>query len=86
MKLVDGGIREQTRQVLRNIDSILRAAGSELPSVVKVTVFLHDWRYFQEMNEVFTEFFPTNPPARSTVKGERWPDGSLIAIEAIAIA
>ena len=86
MRLVEGGIGEQTRQTLRNIEAILHAAGSDLASVVKVTVFLHDWSHFSEMNEVFAEFFPSNPPARSTIRGERWPPGSLVAIEAIAMA
>ncbi len=85
-RLVEGGIREQTRQILRNISAILEAAGSSMSRVVKVTVFLHDWKYFGEMNEVFAEFFPEKPPARSTVQGERWPEGSLVAIEAIALA
>ena len=84
-KLVEGGIREQTRQVILNIETILKAAGSDLSHVVKVTVFLHDWKYFEEMNEVFGEFFAQKPPARSTVVGERWPEGSLLAMEAIAI-
>ncbi len=84
-RLVEGGIREQTAQVLRNLDAVLRAAGSSLSRVVKVTVFLHDWKYFKEMNEVFGEFFPDNPPARSTIQGERWPEGSLVAMEAIAV-
>jgi 2-iminobutanoate/2-iminopropanoate deaminase len=85
-RLVDGGIREQTRQVLRNLDAVLQAAGSNLSRVVKVTVFLHDWKYFKEMNEVFAEFFVNNPPARSTIQGSRWPEGALVAMEAIAIA
>ena len=85
-RLVDGGIREQTCQTLRNLGAILEAAGSNLTRVVKVTVFLHDWKYFKEMNEAFAEYFPKNPPARSTVQGERWPEGSLVAIEAIALA
>ena len=85
-KLVEGGIREQTRQVLRNLEALLQAAGSSRSHVLKVTVFLHDWRYFKEMNEVFAEFFSENPPARSTVQGERWPEGSLVAMEAIALA
>jgi 2-iminobutanoate/2-iminopropanoate deaminase len=84
-RLVEGGIREQTRQVLRNIDALLQAAGSNLNRVVKVTVFLHDWKYFKEMNEVFAEFFVQNPPARSTIQGSRWPEGSLVAMEAIAV-
>ena len=84
--LVEGGIREQTRQVFRNLEAVLQAAGSGLNRVVKVTVFLHDWKYFAEMNEIFAEFFVENPPARSTVKGDRWPEGSFVAMEAIAVA
>jgi 2-iminobutanoate/2-iminopropanoate deaminase len=84
-KLVEGGIREQTRQVLRNLESVLEAAGSSLSRVVKVTVLLHDWKYFKEMNEVFAEFFGEKPPARSTVQGARWPEGSLVAMDAIAV-
>ena len=85
-RLVDGGIREQTYQVLRNLGAVLEAAGSNLSRVVKVTVFLHDWKYFKEMNEAYAEFFRDKPPARSTVQGERWPEGSLVAMEAIALA
>ena len=84
--LVEGGIQEQTRQVLRNLAAVLEAAGSNLRRVVKVTVFLHDWKYFKEMNEAFAEFFRENPPARSTIQGTRWPEESLIAIEAVALA
>ena len=63
------------------------AGGSGLDRVVKVTVFLSDWKYFKEMNEAYAEFFDTeHAPARSTVQGERWPEGHLIAIEAIALA
>ena len=85
-QLVDGGIREQTCQVLQNLGAVLEAAGSSLGRVVKVTVFLHDWKYFKEMNEAYAGFFREKLPARSTVQGERWPEGSLIAIEAIALA
>lgn len=84
-KIVDGGIRAQTAQTLRNLASVLNAAGSSLNRVVKVTVFLHDWKYFKEMNETYAEFFNENPPARSTVQGERYPEGSLVAMEVIAV-
>lgn len=84
--LVEGGIKEQTRQVLRNIQTILEAAGSNLERTVKVTVFLTDWKYFKEMNEAYAEFFKTNPPARSTIQGERWPDGHLVAMDVIALS
>jgi 2-iminobutanoate/2-iminopropanoate deaminase len=86
-ELVTGGIKEQTRQTLRNLPAVLQAAGSDLDRVVKVTIFLADWKDFREMNEAFAEFFRTEePPARSTVQGERWPADSLLAIEAIALA
>jgi len=84
-RIVEGGIREQTVQVVRNLGAILEAAGGDLSRVVKVTVFLHDWKYFKEMNEAYAEFFREKPPARSTVQGERWPEGSLVAMEAIAL-
>ena len=85
-RLVEGGVGEQTRQVLRNLSAVLEAAGSDLRRVVKVTVFLHDWEYFQEMNEAFGEFFIENQPARSTIQGKRYPEGALVSIEAIALA
>lgn len=86
-RLVEGGIREQTRQVLRNLKTVLEAGGSGLDRVVKVTVFLSDWKDFREMNETYAELFESNhPPARSTAQGERWPQGSLVAMDAIALA
>ena len=84
-KIVNGDIREQTRQVILNLQAILEAAGSDLSHIVKITVMLHDWKYFKEMNEVYAEFFSQKPPARSTVCGERWPEGSLVAMDAIAV-
>src|SRR5262245_22549306 len=68
-RLVQGGIRAQTAQVLKNLSALLDASGSRLSRVVKITVFLHDWKDFKEMNAVFAEFFPERPPARSTVQG-----------------
>jgi reactive intermediate/imine deaminase len=62
-----GDIRSETRRVLKNIRAILEAAGSSLRSVVRVGVFLADLNDFEGMNEVFQEFFPENPPARTTV-------------------
>ena len=50
-----------------------------------VTVMLHDWKYFEGMNEVFEEIFEQRPPARSTIRGERWPQGALVAMSAIAV-
>lgn len=84
-KVVEGGIRAQTRQVLENITSILEAADTDLAHVVKVMIFLTDWKYFQEMNETYATFFPGKQPARSTVQGARWPEGALLAMEATAL-
>jgi len=84
-KLVEGGIREQTRQTVLNLQTILEAAGSDLAHVAMVTVLLHDWKYFEEMNEIFADSFGQKPPARSTIRGERWPEGALVAMSAIAV-
>jgi 2-iminobutanoate/2-iminopropanoate deaminase len=66
-QLERGDIRSETRRVLKNIRAILDAAGSSLRSVVRVGVFLADLNDFDGMNEVFQEFFPENPPARTTI-------------------
>jgi 2-iminobutanoate/2-iminopropanoate deaminase len=85
-RLIEGGAEEQTRQVLKNLQAVLEAAGSGLDRVVKVTVFLTDWKDFPDMNEAYAEFFPAGrAPARSTIQGERWPPGSLVAMEAVAL-
>jgi len=82
-KLVEGGIEEQTRQVLQNLAAVLEAAGSSLDRVVKTTVFLKDMGDFAAMNAVYAEFFPTDPPARSTVEVSDLALGALVEIEAI---
>ena len=84
-KLVEGGIEEQTQQVLRNIAAVLEAAGSSLDRVVKTTVFLEDMGDFRAMNEVYSEFFAQEPPARSTVE-VGLALGALVEIDAIAVA
>lgn len=62
-----GDIRSETRRVLKNIGAILEASGSSLRDIVRIGVFLSDLADFQAMNEVFREFFPEDPPARTTV-------------------
>ena len=86
-KLVGGGIAEQTRQVLKNIQAILEAGGASLDRVVKCGVFLADMADFQAMNAVYAEFFPPdkNPPARTTVQAAKLPLGALVEIDAIAL-
>ncbi len=84
-RLIKGGAVEQTRQVLHNLGALLEAAGSSLDKVVKTTVFLSDVADFQNMNRVYEEFFPSTPPARSTVEVTRLPLEALIEIEVVAI-
>ncbi|HTG49146.1 MAG TPA: RidA family protein [Gemmatimonadales bacterium] len=83
-ELVDGGIAEQTRQVLQNIRAILEAGGSGLAQVVKTTVFLVDMADFGAMNEVYAEAFGAHRPARSTVAVAALPRGARVEIEAVA--
>jgi 2-iminobutanoate/2-iminopropanoate deaminase len=83
---VEGGIAEQTHQVMRNIKALLEAAGSGLEAVVKTTVFLSDMGDFSAMNEVYGQYFKENPPARSTVQAAGLPRDALVEIEVIALA
>lgn len=84
-KLADGGIEGQTRQALENVKSALALAGASMSDVAKCTVFLTDAANFQAMNKVYREFFPTDPPARSTVAVAALVlPGSLLEIECIA--
>jgi 2-iminobutanoate/2-iminopropanoate deaminase len=83
---VEGGIAEQTEQVLKNLSAVLEAAGSSLNRVVKTTVFLADMQEFAAMNEVYGKFFGEAPPARATVEAARLPRDARVEIEAIALA
>ena len=84
--LVAGGIETETRQVLLNLSNVLTAAGSTLQQVVKTTVFLRDMSDFSRMNAVYAEFFPQNPPARSTAEVAALPKGAVVEIEVVALA
>lgn len=77
-------IASQTRQVLKNIQGILEAAGSGMTHVVKTTVFLQDIAEWPAMNTVYAEFFPENPPARSAVQVAALPLGAKVEIEVVA--
>jgi 2-iminobutanoate/2-iminopropanoate deaminase len=79
-----GDPEAQTRQVLANVQSILGEGGATLDDVLKCNVYLADIRYFQAMNDVFAEFFPTEPPARTTVQAPLAEPEMLVEIEAIA--
>ena len=80
-----GDIKAEIRQVLDNLDAILQGGGSSLKSAVKLTVFLTDLSYFSEVNEVFIEYVPENPPARTTIQVSALPLGARIEIEAVGI-
>lgn len=84
-KPVEGGIKEQTRQVLKNIDAILNAAGYSSWDVVKCTCLMKDMDHFQEMNEVYAGYFRQDPPARAAFQVAKLPLDVLIEIEAIAM-
>ena len=84
-QVIQGDIKAQTRQVLKNLQAILEHGGASLASVVKTTVFLKDMGEFAAMNEVYGEFFKENPPARSTVEVARLPRDVKVEIEAIAV-
>jgi 2-iminobutanoate/2-iminopropanoate deaminase len=85
MEIVEGGIEAETRQVLTNLRNVLESADSGLKLVVKTTVFLQNMDDFAAMNGVYAEFFPGNPPARSTVAVAALPKGALVEIECIAM-
>jgi 2-iminobutanoate/2-iminopropanoate deaminase len=84
-QLVEGDIKAQTRQVMKNIEAILKQAGASFGSVVKTTVFLKDMNEFPSMNEVYAEYFKQNPPARSTVEVARLPKDVRVEIEVVAL-
>jgi 2-iminobutanoate/2-iminopropanoate deaminase len=85
-QFVEGGITEQTEQVLRNVSNLLEAAGTSLARVVKTTVFLADMNDFAAMNETYARFFGDGPPARSTVQAARLPRDARVEIEVVALA
>lgn len=85
MKVVEGGIKEQTTQVLKNIGAILEAAGYSFSNVVKSTCLLSDMGNFAAMNEVYAGFYTENPPARAAFAVKDLPLGVLIEIETIAV-
>ncbi len=84
-KLVEGGIREQTTQVFKNIESILKAAGYNFSDVVKSTCFLNDIADFAAMNEIYGQHYTKDQPARSAFAVKTLPAGALVEIETIAV-
>lgn len=85
MKVIEGGIKEQTRQVMENISAILSEAGYSFADVVKSTCLLSDMANFKAMNEIYGEYYPENPPARAAFAVRDLPLGVLVEIETIAV-
>jgi 2-iminobutanoate/2-iminopropanoate deaminase len=86
VEIVGETMQEQTRKALRNVETILKAAGSSLERVVKVTVLLARPDLYREMNQAYAEFFPGAKPARAMVRFGAEIPGVLVAVEAIALA
>jgi 2-iminobutanoate/2-iminopropanoate deaminase len=84
-KIVEGGITEQTTQVLKNIKAILLAAGYSVNDVVKSTCLLADMSDFKAMNEVYAKFYTSDQPARAAFAVKGLPLGGLIEIETVAV-
>lgn len=83
-RLVAGGIKAETRQVCENLKAVLEAAGSSLQEVAKVTIYMADLGELMAMNEVFSEYFPKDPPARTTFQAAGLIAAARVEIEAIA--
>jgi 2-iminobutanoate/2-iminopropanoate deaminase len=83
--MTEGGIKEQTHQVFKNLAAVLSAAGASFDTVVKATVFIKSMDDFASINEVYGEYFSTNKPARSCVEVARLPKDALVEIEVIAL-
>ncbi len=84
-QIVQGDIKEQTRQVLENLKAVLEEAGATLDDVVKVTIYMKDLGEFTQMNDVYSQYFKNSPPARTTVEVSRLPRDVKIEIDLIAV-
>jgi len=85
MEIVPGDVKAQTERVMKNLDAILKAAGTSLVRVVKTTVFLADMGDFAAMNEVYAKWFGAHKPARSTVAAKTLPRNVLVEIDVVAL-
>lgn len=84
--LVAGGIKEQTRRVMTNMQAVLHASGRDFPDVVKTTVYLTDLADFATVNAIYGEYFTEVPPARACVQVAALPKGAAVEIDWIALA
>ena len=82
-ELIKGNFKSEVKQVLINLNGVLKGGGSSLQQAIKLTVFLTDLSHFAQVNEIFNEFFPDNPPARSAVQVSALPMNARIEIDAV---
>jgi len=82
-QIVEGGVEAETKQVMKNIEALLKEVGANFEHVVKTTIFLKDFNDFATVNQLYGAHFPKNPPARSTVEVVRLPRDAKIEIECI---
>ena len=82
-ELIKGDFESEVKQVLINLNGVLKGGGSSLQQAIKLTVFLTDLSHFAQVNEIFDEFFPDNPPARSAVQVSALPMNARIEIDAV---
>ena len=85
MEIVEGDVKAQTAQSLKNLQAILKEAGADFSNVVKTTVFIQDMNEFAQINEVYAEYFGENKPARACVEVARLPKDVKVEIELIAV-
>lgn len=84
-EMVQGDVKEQTHQVFKNLQAVLKEAGASLDTVVKATVYIKSMDDFGSINEVYGEYFSTHKPARSCVEVARLPKDALVEIEVVAL-
>jgi 2-iminobutanoate/2-iminopropanoate deaminase len=83
--LVQGSVEEQAEQALENLKAVIKSAGLSLSHVAKTTLYLSSMDHFTKVNEVYSRFFPADPPARATVAVAGLPRGVDVEIEAVAV-
>ncbi|MBN1755523.1 RidA family protein [bacterium] len=83
-EIVEGDIAAQTEMVIKNLASVLKAAGATLADIAKTTVYMTNLGQFSQMNEVYNRYFKDHPPARATIEVSSLPKGVQVEIEAIA--
>jgi 2-iminobutanoate/2-iminopropanoate deaminase len=84
-EMIEGDVKDQTRQVLTNLGNVLKAGGADFHTVIKTTIFLADMDDFLAVNTIYAEFFGGHTPARSTVAVKTLPKNALVEIDAMAI-